>query len=98
MRIVVQRVSRAAVRVDGEVIGEIGPGAAVLLGIGLAVGAGLSAFAARAAETLLYGLQPGDPATIALAMAGLAAVTLVASWIPARRASRLAPTAALREE
>ncbi|HEX5578340.1 MAG TPA: D-aminoacyl-tRNA deacylase [Candidatus Limnocylindria bacterium] len=36
MRIVVQRVSRAAVRVDGEVIGEIGRGAVVLLGIGAA--------------------------------------------------------------
>jgi ABC-type lipoprotein release transport system permease subunit len=31
-------------------------------------------------------------------MAGLATVALVASWIPARRASRLAPTIALREE
>ena len=34
MRLVVQRVSRAAVRVDGQVVGEIGRGAAVLLGIG----------------------------------------------------------------
>ena len=34
MRLVVQRVSRAAVRVDGELLGEIGRGAVVLLGIG----------------------------------------------------------------
>ena len=35
MRLVVQRVTRAAVRVDGEVVGEIGRGAVVLLGIGV---------------------------------------------------------------
>jgi predicted permease len=72
--------------------------AAVLLVAGLAVGAVLSVFAARTADTFLYGLTPGDPVTLALAMAGLAAVTLFASWVPARRASRLAPTVALREE
>jgi putative ABC transport system permease protein len=70
----------------------------VLLGIGLVIGAGLAVLAARAADSLLYGLKPGDPATIGLAMAGLASVTLFASWVPARRASRLAPTVALREE
>jgi predicted permease len=70
----------------------------VLLGIGLAIGAGLAVFAARTADTFLYGLKPGDPVTMALAMAGLAAVSLLASWVPARRASRLAPTVALREE
>jgi putative ABC transport system permease protein len=72
--------------------------AAVLLAAGLTIGAVLSLFAARTADTFLYGLTPGDPLTIALAMAGLAAVTLFASWVPARRASRLAPTVALREE
>ncbi len=72
--------------------------AAVLLGIGLVIGAVLSVFAARSADTFLYGLKPGDPLTLASAMIGLAAVTLLASWVPARRASRLAPTIALREE
>jgi predicted permease len=72
--------------------------AAALLGAGLIIGAVLSVFAARTAETFLYGLKPGDPSTIALSMAGLAAVTLLASWVPARRASRLPPTVALREE
>ena len=72
--------------------------AAALLAVGLIIGAVLSVFAARTAETFLYGVRPGDPFTIALAMASLATVTLLASWVPARRASRLAPTLALREE
>jgi len=70
----------------------------LLLGIGLFVGAVLSMAAARAATTLLFGVSPGDPATLATAALGLAAVATLASWIPAHRASRLDPTAALREE
>ena len=82
----------------GTVVRMIVRESALLLGIGLVIGAALSVFAARTADTFLYGLKPGDPATIGLAMAGLATVTLLASWVPARRASRLAPTLALREE
>jgi predicted permease len=72
--------------------------AGVLLATGLVVGSVLSFFAARTAETFLYGLKAGDPLTLALAMASLASVTMVASWIPALRASRVQPTVALREE
>jgi ABC-type antimicrobial peptide transport system permease subunit len=72
--------------------------AALLLGVGLAVGAALSIASARAATTLLFGVSPGDPATLATAALGLAAVAALASWIPAHRASRLDPTVALREE
>jgi predicted permease len=82
----------------GTVVRMIVREAAALLAAGLIIGAMLSVFAARTAETFLYGLKPGDPLTIALAMAVLATVTLLASWVPARRASRLAPTVALREE
>jgi predicted permease len=82
----------------GAVVRMIVREAGVLLAAGLVVGAALSVLAARWAETLLYDLKPGDPLTIATAMAGLASVTLLAGWIPARRASRLPPTAALREE
>jgi putative ABC transport system permease protein len=82
----------------GTVVRMIVREAAALLGAGVIIGAVVSVFAARTAETFLYDLKPGDPATIALSMAGLAAVTLLASWLPARRASRLAPTVALREE
>lgn len=72
--------------------------AGILLAIGLAIGALLSIYAARTAATFLYELTPGDPLTLSVAIAGLATVTLLASWIPARRASRLQPTVALREE
>jgi putative ABC transport system permease protein len=90
---------RMALGADGgRVVRMIVREAAVLLGVGLVIGAVLSIFAARTADTFLYGLKPGDPLTIALAMAGLAAVTLLASWVPARRASRLPPTIALRED
>ncbi|HVD90662.1 MAG TPA: ABC transporter permease [Vicinamibacterales bacterium] len=90
---------RMALGADGgAVVRMIVREAAVLLAAGLIIGAVLSVLAARTADTLLYGLKPWDPLTIALAMAGLAAVTLLASWVPARRASRLAPTVALREE
>jgi len=69
-----------------------------LLGVGLIVG-GLAAIgAAKMAKTLLFGLKPGDPATLVIAAAALTLVAGVASYVPAWRASRLEPTQALREE
>jgi predicted permease len=82
----------------GMVIRMIVREAGVLLVAGLIVGAALSFYAARTATSFLYELQPGDPLTMVMAMATLAAVTLLAGWIPARRAARLPPTVALREE
>jgi putative ABC transport system permease protein len=58
----------------------------------------LSITSGRAVAALLYGLAPSDPATLATAVGGLCVVGLTASWLPARRASRLDPTVALREE
>ena len=65
---------------------------------GVVVGLVLAVAAARAATTLLFGLRPGDPSTLALAVVGLAVVAMLASYLPALRASRLQPTDALREE
>jgi predicted permease len=72
--------------------------AGMLLGSGVIIGAVLAIAAAKAASTLLYGLEPWDPMTVALAMLALASVSVLASWLPAHRASRVEPTIALREE
>lgn len=82
----------------GAVVRMIVGEAARLLAVGLAVGLVLAMLAARSARSLLYGLEPWDPATLALALGTLGAVALLASWLPADRASRTAPTAALRGE
>jgi predicted permease len=80
------------------VVGLIVREAGVLLAAGLAIGVALSIAAARTATSLLYGIRPWDATSLAAGIAGLALVALLASWLPARRASRLAPTIALREE
>jgi ABC-type antimicrobial peptide transport system permease subunit len=80
----------------GNVVGMIMGEAGFLLAIG--IGAALSLAAARTATSLLFGLKPHDPATLGLAVIALAAVAAAASFLPAHRASRLDPMAALREE
>jgi ABC-type antimicrobial peptide transport system permease subunit len=72
--------------------------AATLLAAGVAAGLVMAVLAARTATTLLFGLQPGDPATLATAAGGLVLVAMLASYLPALRASRLEPTEALRED
>ena len=72
--------------------------AAWLVIAGLALGAVLTALGGRAAASLLFGVQPTDPAAFVIALSGLFALAVVASWLPAHRASRVDPTAALREE
>lgn len=69
-----------------------------LLVIGLAAGTVLALVATGAARSLLYGLAPHDPFTLVLAGVVMAAITLVASVLPARRAAGLDPMVALREE
>ena len=72
--------------------------AGALLAAGIVVGLLLAVAAARAATALLFGLHPGDPSTLAMAAGGLGLVAMLASYLPALRASRLEPTEALREE
>jgi predicted permease len=72
-----------------SVIAMIVREAVVLVAAGAVIGAGLAIAAGRSAATLLYGLEPWDPVTLASAIAILATVGALASWIPAWRASRL---------
>jgi predicted permease len=69
-----------------------------LLGIGLAVGIPLSLLASRAIRAGLFGVSPTDPWTLVAATATLGAVILAAAYLPARRATRIDPMAALRCE
>jgi predicted permease len=73
----------------------LGEGAAMAL-VGLFVG-GLAAIPlSRLLRGLLFGVEPVDPITIAVAAALLVAVALVAAWIPARTATSVDPISALR--
>ena len=68
--------------------------ALTLIGIGLGVGAAL--FLTPIMSSLLYEVRPMDPATYVGVVVMLAAVTLLATYLPARRASRASPVIALR--
>jgi putative ABC transport system permease protein len=65
---------------------------------GLAAGALIAAAATRTLSSLLYGVEPTDPPTFAAIALLVAAITLAASWLPARRAVRVDPVDALRAE
>jgi predicted permease len=66
--------------------------------IGIVVGAVAAAVLGRAAQSLLFGIEAGNPLVMAAAAVVLAAVTLGAAYIPARRASRVDPMSVLRYE
>jgi putative ABC transport system permease protein len=70
----------------------------LLIAAGLALGAAGSLWAARFVEALLFQLAPRDPATFGGAAIVLVAVGVMAAWLPAYRAARLDPVAALRTE
>ena len=70
----------------------------VLVAIGLMVGVLASLTVTKTAASLLYELKPNDPLTIALATLLLAAVAALAGYLPARRAARVDPMVALRDE
>jgi predicted permease len=66
--------------------------------IGAVLGIFAAALLTRFMSTLLFGVEPTDPLTFACVAALLAAAALAACWIPARRATRVDPTTALRYE
>jgi putative ABC transport system permease protein len=69
-----------------------------LTGIAIAAGVAGAFLASRSLESLLYGVRPADPATYAGVAALLFGVALLAASLPARRATRIDPTTALRQE
>jgi putative ABC transport system permease protein len=65
---------------------------------GVAVGLTVALAGARVIESLLYDVTPRDPVVFAATTSILAAIALLACWLPARRAARLSPIEALRTE
>jgi predicted permease len=71
---------------------------AVQVGIGMALGLALAALLSRGLELILFQVEPWDPFVFALIAVVLAAVGMLASYIPALRATRVDPAVALRYE
>jgi predicted permease len=71
---------------------------ATITAIGLGTGLVAAAMASQLVESLLFGLTPRDPATLAATVITLGAAALLTGYLPARRASRVDPTIALRAE
>lgn len=83
-----------ASRVTGMVLGE----GVRLVGSGLALGVVAALLLNRLISGLLYGVSPADPLTLAAVCAILGGVALIATWLPARRATRVDPAEVLRAE
>jgi ABC-type antimicrobial peptide transport system permease subunit len=71
---------------------------AVLAGIGVAIGLGAAMGLTRLMSSLLFGISPFDPLTYAAVPVILVAAVMLASYLPARRASAVDPVEALRAQ
>ena len=69
-----------------------------LTAIGIAIGIGVALVLTRVMSAFLFGVGPMDPITYAAVSGALAVAALVATYLPARRASRVDPLVALRAE
>jgi predicted permease len=70
----------------------------LLVACGLGIGVPAAIFGSRFIASQLFGLKPGDPATFVAACTIMTLVTLIASYVPARRAASIDPMQALRGE
>ena len=104
---VVQRTAEMGIRMAvgagrGNVIWMIMREALLLVGLGVSIGVPAALAVARLLSSqvsgLLFGVSATDPATIAIAVCFLVAAGLISSYLPARRASRVDPILALRNE
>jgi predicted permease len=82
----------------GQVRGMILRESTGLAVAGILAGMGAALALTRLVKSMLYGVQPNDPVTVAAGVLILLAVALAASWIPARRAASVQPMEALRHE
>jgi predicted permease len=83
---------------SGDVIRMVLRDSMWMAGIGMVIGLPGTYAVGRLMRSMLFGLEPVDPATTVLSLAVLLGAALIAAWVPARRASRIDPLTALREE
>ena len=69
-----------------------------LAGLGIVIGLAGALALSRLLTTLLFGVYPNDPVSFAAIAALLALVAFLATWLPARRATKVDPLTALRYE
>jgi predicted permease len=101
--LVAQRTNEIGIRLalgaqPGQVRGMVLRESTWLAVAGIVAGTGAALGLTRLVKSMLYGIQPWDPATIIGGVMVLMAVALAASWIPARRAASVQPMEALRHE
>jgi putative ABC transport system permease protein len=70
----------------------------LLAGIGVAIGVIGAELLSRSMQAVLYDIQPSDPATFVQVVMVLLVASLLASWLPARRALKIDPVTALRSD
>ena len=90
------RIALGAAR--GSVAAMFAREAGMLVLVGVVIGLALALASGRLASGLLFGLQPSDPTTMGMAAALLAAIAIVAAYLPAWRAARVDPVIALRSD
>ncbi len=100
---VAQRTRETGIRMalgasPAAVLGAVLREAGLLAAAGVLAGIALAAAGTRVLSALLFGVRPADPLTFAAVAALLVGVALLAAWIPARRATRVDPSIALRCE
>ncbi|MDX2152590.1 MAG: ABC transporter permease [Bryobacteraceae bacterium] len=82
----------------GRVLRMVLRDACLMVAVGGVIGIPAFLATTRFAESLLFGVTPQDPVTLVLAVVALLGVTLLAGFLPARRATKVDPLTALREE
>ena len=83
---------------QANIIGMVLREGLLLTTVGLTIGLAMGLAVAKVAARFLYGISPVDPVSIIVTAALLGAASLLAGYIPARRAARIDPMAALKCE
>ena len=101
--IVSQRTREIGIRMalgarPGDVMGMVLKEGAMLSAVGVALGLPLAALLGFAVSSMLYDVKPLDPVVFIAAPLSLALAAMVATWLPARRATRVTPLTALRTD